>query len=396
MTRPPPLLVRFRVDLEPEQIDESFRPHGALFHRWLPDGPDDALKVPTGHPGTTIRYWFERLGFSNPGEDRIYFARNRREVDERLMVRQAILDSGPLHGELRTESWSEDEHGVVTSGATGSAAYIAIAKRLVDGIVIPLTRRFIRVLQVDFGQYWLAQLHSRDSGSASLGAYCSHLQMCWRRDGTDDKWQNFLPTSRSYSATATNQSGFHHYLRPDDWRSMPERVSSSAMDDDCSVELLLRSRLFEDLDGDLSLALIEAATAGEVLVERVVRNYKKNSTVTDSMPGLAKLTASERFFIVARLCGGVEEARAALGARVWGLRNKVVHRGWRPSETEEAEARDALDALCLAMAQLLDRQSPRLVTAFPMNAWAEPDVWDKQEDTASRPQAHRPGALFRV
>ena len=53
-------------------IKRSDLPHapaaGPLFHRWLPDGPKDAIVVPHATGSGAVRFWFRRFGYQKGGD----------------------------------------------------------------------------------------------------------------------------------------------------------------------------------------------------------------------------------------------------------------------------------------------------------------------------------------
>ncbi|NNM70530.1 MAG: hypothetical protein HKM00_11325, partial [Gallionella sp.] len=71
---------------------------GPLFHRFVPNGRNDAVFLtPFGDP-YEIRVWFERSAKLVNGF--LKWERNGSQFDESIMRRQAKLDGGPLRGEM--------------------------------------------------------------------------------------------------------------------------------------------------------------------------------------------------------------------------------------------------------------------------------------------------------
>jgi len=63
----PRLILQFVVDLKDHDHEFPFGPHGAVFHRWVPDGPADGIKLDVGDPQATLTLWFERRGYVDKG-----------------------------------------------------------------------------------------------------------------------------------------------------------------------------------------------------------------------------------------------------------------------------------------------------------------------------------------
>jgi len=100
----PSIKIKFGVHLENYNLRYPVR-HGPLFNRWLPDGSNDAIDIQTGEPATKLKLWFDRRGYVDTF---IEFDYNRKEIDEEIMVRQAVLDAGPLMGLLEIGKLSID------------------------------------------------------------------------------------------------------------------------------------------------------------------------------------------------------------------------------------------------------------------------------------------------
>ncbi len=93
----PVLMLKFSVDLV--GFEKFGGPHGPLFSYWLPDGENDVVMLDSGDSDTRLSVWFDRYGFVG-ANGMIYYDHSKREVDTRIVGRQAILDAGPLKGKL--------------------------------------------------------------------------------------------------------------------------------------------------------------------------------------------------------------------------------------------------------------------------------------------------------
>src|SRR6266850_5531927 len=94
------LIVRmsFHLRLETRSLAGPLKIVGPLFHRFVPNGQNDAVFLtPEGDPHE-IRVWFERAAKQEQGV--LKWERNGSEFDEGIMRRQAKLEGGPLQGEM--------------------------------------------------------------------------------------------------------------------------------------------------------------------------------------------------------------------------------------------------------------------------------------------------------
>ena len=183
------LIIKFTVPLERYDLDEFNRPHGPLFHRWLPDGEDDRISINTKSKDIKIHLWFERCGFVQKGW--IQFDYKKREIDPLILKRQAVLDAGPLRGVIELKRVKQTEIKAIANSKESDASYIRLSKRLIKIInenVIP----FIKTLRLYYGQYWLRELSKWNSKTESLGNYFRHIYAKYSIDN-GKKWNDFIP-----------------------------------------------------------------------------------------------------------------------------------------------------------------------------------------------------------
>src|SRR5207244_2434575 len=161
--------------------------------RWLPNGRADALTRVA--PGGTISLWFERRGKVS-GIGYIEYSDRGAEFDAERMERQALLDAGPLFGELALAAVSEAEHEAVTQGRTDSVEYVTLGKRVVQEYIDPAIHALAQLLRDVFGQHWLRVPDGFDSRRYSLGQHSHLLDMYWQ--AADKSWHEFLPNERTH------------------------------------------------------------------------------------------------------------------------------------------------------------------------------------------------------
>jgi hypothetical protein len=378
-------LIRFEINLESDSIHEWSRPHGPLFHRWLPDGQREAIQLNTGHPSATIRVWFERFGFVNtrPEWREIVFDRSQHAVDPAVMDKQGILSAGPLMGELRLEKYGKDEIQAVTQAQLDAPAYIALAKQVLNTFILPTASKFIRVLQLDFGQYWLCPPQPWDSQIISLGSYCRALRMAWSID-EGKTWAQFQPTNQGvFKVTVHLHDEFDRYIRESDWKGLAD-LANTAPTDSLTLRLLLSSRERLDTYNDIRFALVESVTAVEVCIAEMRQQAMATSIkfIQATFPSWGAMNDREKFALLALVAGNIPHERVELACAAWGYRNKVVHEGWSPNAKQAADIKKTLESLILVLGSLLSHREVRVVTAFPGNAWMIPDQWEAKYESS--------------
>ena len=98
------LLLKFKINLEEHNGSTYSKHKGPLFHRWLPDGEKDAIILDTGDTNAELRVWFERFGCIRKDGNFITYDYERREVDADIMLKQAVLEAGPIMGLLKIKA----------------------------------------------------------------------------------------------------------------------------------------------------------------------------------------------------------------------------------------------------------------------------------------------------
>jgi hypothetical protein len=134
------LILSVVVHLENHDLGEFTRPHGARFHKWLPNGRDDAVVVPVTDARNSLELWFERRGYVQDAF--IRYDAGRFEVDTDVMRRQGYLDSGVLFAEARFAHAAASELTAVRNNARDSDDYVAVGKRVVQFLQPPLSAFF--------------------------------------------------------------------------------------------------------------------------------------------------------------------------------------------------------------------------------------------------------------
>lgn len=162
------LLLSFRIDFE--QLEDDGQ--GVIFHRWLPDGKNNSIKLNVTLRNANAKVWFERCGYTD--DKFIRYNREFRKVDPQIMARQGCLFSGPLFGLIEIEKLPKKILDAIKDSNKGNEDYINFAKDLAQKVLYQPISDFIETLQTNYGQYWLKNIPKWDSRFRSLGYYCSH------------------------------------------------------------------------------------------------------------------------------------------------------------------------------------------------------------------------------
>jgi len=363
----PQLFLRFAIDLARSDLPSFRQSHGPLFHRWLPDGENASITLPTGTPNAELVVWFHRAGRLI---DSFVEFQQGESFDEALIPTQGVLDAGPLWGRMVLKNVRKKDIEALQE-PTGTSPYLALGKTIVHILVPPLSA-FVDTLRLKYGQYWLSPILDWDSRRQSLGSYCQGLGLRWSADGTS--WAPFLPDQPviQLSGSLTSPESFLAYLTEADWNAI-DAQSSRDYAPPFGATVLLRAR--ELLDNDnLRHALIEATTATEVTVDQLIRDRMAASPLSKHRDRLLELPLPLKLAFLA-----VHEPRLTNDDVIRALkaidyRNQIVHEGKQP----RADWRPALKALIQVTARL-SSYIVKLPSAQAGNACMSPDAWQREQ-----------------
>lgn len=365
----PTLFLRFLVHLKNHNIE--FSPEGPLTHRWLPDGENDAISLDTGDSDFVLKVWFRRRGYVSGSM--IEYASDREEVDPLIIPKQGILEAGIMTGFLEVKNISTDKFTAVTSNLIGDANYVSLGKEIVKKIQPPIAS-FLRILRIQYGQYWLNDFLPFDSRSGSIGGYCSSLLMKWSLDGKTD-WKNFIPDPpaiRFTSIVMRDYASYRNYITEEDWNQI-KKEASKEYSPSFSMSILIKS--WEYLDqGDLKRAILEGVTALELATGEYLRG--KLATLGLTVNDLGKfneIRKRDKSMLVAALSGQVSAAEIKSIDEIITIRNNIIHEGKDPPSNAEKMLRDLINAI----SKLIENKDFRFPKANHGNALQDVAIWEQ-------------------
>lgn len=357
----------FRLRLDTSIFAGPPRIVGPLFHRFVPNGPNDAvLLTPDGDPHE-IRVWFARSAKLIGGF--LEWERQGSQFDESVMRRQAMLEGGPLYGEMLIDVSDEEMVSLLRNpkalnepfgqDAGDDPPYVSLGKRVIKTLQ-PRLANFINTLRNQYGQYWLEELADWGASTkhtyCTLGTYCSSvLRLAWWNEKTQD-WCRFLPTN-SGSVIGSERlpgRGYAEYLTEEDWR----RFQRSRCLTDASTEVQLLGSATRALDfGEYRHAFIEVISALELVVaRRLTTSGKLAESAIQSFFDRATKNAQ---VAVVLLATGAESAEIEEALKAIKVRNQVAHEGYLPSAAEATVLRRVMKTI-QRLAGLEEIKSPVL------------------------------------
>lgn len=370
----PKLLIKFYVSLY-----GSGRT-GPLFHRWLPDGKNDALSLKVLDNNAHLKVWFERRGFVDNGF--IKFNWERRDFDPDIMVKQGVLDAGHLVGMLELNGLTDkqvaslNEYSYEKEHANeDDEEYMQLGKRVVNLIQPPVTK-MIDVIRSNYGQYWIPRLEEWDSRQGSLGYYCRQtLETKWSLD-EGSTWQNFVPSRlvTPRNVFVLRDVVFEDYLTQKDWNDIGELINEG-FEPRTAATLLTRAYQLKER-GELKYAFIEGVSALELAIGEYLRHEicRDNSVIIEKMKRFRKMPLSVQMLTVASRFDDVSLKDLELADQAIDLRNKIVHEGMELSEDKEEE----LKGLFCVVAAMLSGPKFRFFYAYPENIVMSDSEWNER------------------
>lgn len=366
----PTLLIKFTVRLQSEYA-RAIDTYGPLFHRWLPDGQQDAIVINTGTTSVDLKFWFVRRGLVR--RTFIEFDCDQKEVDPEIMDRQGVLDAGPLMGLLEMRGLTESELAPIVKNEIGADDYVSLGRQIVKEWIYPWTSKLINILRIRYGQYWIRELTEWDSRHESIGAYCRNLDMRWSVDN-GKAWTLFMPNEQIVNLSGMVPPGksFLDYLTRDDWKNIKE-ITNSDYEPSLATMVLIKAHELRE-QGELKHAFIEGTTALELAIsDYVSQKIGEREVLLASVKRFYKLPLGEQVIV---LVG--QETRDVLDnleatIKAIDIRNKIVHKGYHPS----SDKKDLLIGLFKTVALLIG-QDIRLPKRRPFNTLvAHTDNWEK-------------------
>ena len=371
------LLLKFKIVLNYDSISNNHEHSGPLFHRWLPDGMNDAIILNIDQ-NTELKIWFERFGFVDGPS--IEFDYHRQEVDPNIIPQQAILEAGPLMGLLKISEISEEELVVLNENSIEDEKYIKLGKKVANEFIYPYVARFIHILRTNYCQYWIQDLEKWDSRSESLGRYCNkRLHLNWSLDD-GNTWSDFVPNKSISSAISLEiKMGickiYLEYLTYEDWQKLGEAIQND-YEPTLAVTVLARTNQFLD-QGNLKHALIEVVSAFELAINeffrRKITDVKYKSLFGD-MASFMNLSLRVQIITIGVLLGNIPLQDIENAVDVIEMRNKLIHGGRDPPE----KAKHEICCLLNIIKELLSGPGFKFPKSNPGNLIMSNEDWERE------------------
>ena len=361
------------VPLERYYLEKFDRPHGPIFHRWLPDGKKDSILIKTKSRNVKILVWFERCGFVQDGW--IRFDYKKREIDPTILKRQAKLDAGPLRVRIELKGITTEDIKTLKKIKKGDEKYKRIGKRLIKILnesVIP----FIDTLRFYYGQYWLQELNKWNSQDESLGSYFRKIHTKYSID-KGATWNDFIPDEMKGTVhlVSTIQSDFSSYFSKEDWKAL-DNIDLSEFKPTLALKLLQTAHQLKD-EGDYKQAIIEGNTSLEIAISNLFKNrLSLSKALKKEMESFLKqLKTTTKLTVISSLINGLSNKDIENAISIVNIRNDIVHGGFSPKI--DSQTREKIESLFGIIAKLISNKPIKFPSASASNTLFS---GDKQEN----------------
>lgn len=362
----------FIIDLRDFKLENYYEHYGPAFHRFLPNNKPDKVEKNLKSFDGLISFWFEKRG--EVKQSYIEYDNKKILNDEASIAKQAILDAGPLYGEIIVRKITKKLAQVLKDNTTGDPDYLSFGKKIVDEI-IDHSNSFINIFRDLYRQYWIKNVENWDSRNQSLGSFCkSTLALKYSLDN-GKSWRHFLPDVER-KVNRINISISHDYsdfIMQKDWIEIKKQFKN---DFKPSIASSFLSQACATLDkGDLKKAFIEAVTTIEIAIECIIRkNPKTTNSILESIQSFKSLQLKTQFSIIALLCDNVGPKDIENSIKAINIRNSIVHEGYNPIQSDSVY----IGSLILSISKIINEPVAKFPSANRGNAILSIESWEKE------------------
>ncbi len=378
-----PIKLKFIIDLRDFDHESITEFYGPVFHRFLPNNKLDKIEKKLISFDGLISFWFERRG--TLVNSYIKYDNKKKLTNVELITKQAILDAGPLFGEITIKKIPSKLRAVLETNKTGDSEYIIFAKKLVKEITA-YSNDLINIFRYLYKQYWVKDFDTWDSRYKSLGTLCKcDLSMKYSLDN-GKTWKDFLPDEERHVIHLEGGISYDYsdYISKTDWNLIKVLYKSDFKPSTASIFLTQSIATFDK--GDLKKAFIEAVTTLEIAIEETInKNTKTTNSILKSIQSFNSIPRTTQFSIIALLSNNIDSKEIENSLQAIEIRNKIVHDGYNPKKGEHIYFK----SLILSISKIINEP----VTKFPSknrgNAIMSIESWEKAKKIKTKPNTGR-------
>lgn len=206
-----------------------------------------------------------------------------------------------------------------------------LAKRLVRRSFFPCVKRFISILRITYGQYWLREPPEWDSRQESIGNYLGRAAIDWSLDG-GQTWHAFHPEEPAWPpVVGSPRDHYFRYITHEDWAAIAQAVGEG-YEPSLAAESLGRAHEFLE-EGNVRYAIIEAATALEMALDEFVRRRSAGiAGLQDPLSAFWSLPVRTQLAAAISFIGGFTEREVKTALELIAAWHDLVHEGRKVNE----------------------------------------------------------------
>lgn len=324
--------LKFKIALGDKDQPSYGELYGPGFHRFLPDNKNDLLEKKLSILNGNIAFWFERRGEKEDGF--IVYNSTKELVFEEDICKQGILDAGSLYGQISLNEVPNEVLDALRKNEMGNSHYLSFGKNIVKEIS-DHSNTLICIFRELYRQYWLKKLDLWDSRVHSLGSYCkNYLSLKYSLD-YEETWHNFIPDAprQTIRGVSNFPTDFSDWISEKDWIDIKNLFDENYEVSISSRFITLAHETYRN--GDFKKAFIEAVTALEMVLGcKIKENKKLTKSISKSIQSFQNLPKISQFSLFALECDSLSSTDIENSIKAVEIRNKVVHEGYNPSESD--------------------------------------------------------------
>jgi len=365
------LQLKFKLSLKDYDIEFDHSGGNLLFHRWLPNGQEDSIKLETRYPKTELKIWFERFGTVRNNE--IVFDRVKQEVDPNIMNKNGILYSGPLFGLFVLKDITVEEKETLRKNEVNDPKYIEFGKKIIRIIDEPIID-LIDLLRIKYGQYWLNRFSRWDSKTTTVGNYFNMFRINFSLDNGIN-WNKFYPQNVSVTGVSIIGGDYREYFTKNDWKNLSGDVKKTSKFGSASYVLREAEKLLQQKK--MKLAFIEGVSALDLALTELY--HERFSSLPESQKNVntfLDLPLPIQLIGSLSLSKKITQNQIQNSLKAIKIRNKIAHTGYDPIREEIQVLRSLLGVIL----KLLNQSDFRFISSSTGNAIMDDESWKKYYD----------------
>jgi hypothetical protein len=287
---------------------------GPIFFQWEPT-ESDVIILKISEQDAILKLWFEGVS----------------KYDE---FADGMTKASKIRGRLEIDNLDQEIEKIFETNKTVYRPYEEFGKRVIKKLIEPSINRLLKIITINYGQYWIPEFIKWDSRDTTLGQYCSGLNMRWSLDCKT--WLDFRPEIRVRSSLKFRVAGdsfFHQFMERKDWTLLEEFIAKNY---EPSSAVMLLGRAYKYLEQkDIRSSFMEGISSLELSIEEFLRfkieSNQLDKSMEDSLVEFLQKGLRAQVVSLGISIDSIPMSDIELAIKAIEMRNSIVHQGLIPS-----------------------------------------------------------------